>query len=125
MIIDYGKIVAPIYRAYADIIEDVNVNKTCNQTCAVVYCFKPDRFNTALNDYDYVFGFRRSCFEHDCGCKFNIEAKINTPEGKKEIDGKVKKLQESMNNYNKKIVKLENEAEKIINDKLRYFGKKA
>ena len=30
MIIDYGKTVAPIYRAYGDLIEEVNVNPTCN-----------------------------------------------------------------------------------------------
>jgi hypothetical protein len=29
---------------------------------------------------------------------------MNTTAGKKEIEGKVKKLQESLNNYNKKVV---------------------
>lgn len=114
MIIDYGKTVAPIYRAYGDLIEEFNVNPTCNQTCAIT-CFKPSRLSYGMGSYDWTLGFERSCFEKKCGCKFSIEAKMNTTQGKKEIDGKVKKLSDSFDNLNNKVVKIENEAEFIIN----------
>ena len=87
------------------------MNATCNQTCAVRQCFRPEAVKYGLNDssYDYYYGktydlgFERDCFAR-CGCKFNIVTKMNTTAGKKEIEGKVKKLQESLNNYNKKVV---------------------
>jgi hypothetical protein len=122
LIIDYGKTVAPIYRAYGDLIEEINVNPTCNQTCAIT-CFKPckvDKINA-----NWTLGFKRSCFENTCGCKFNIEAKLNTTEGRKEIDAKLRKLQESQNNYNIKVNNLEKEAEKIFDDGVKKFEKKA
>jgi hypothetical protein len=123
MIIEYGKTVGPIYRAYGDLIEEVNVNPTCNQTCAIT-CFKPCKVDDGMTA-NWTLGFKRSCFENTCGCKFNIEAKMNTTQGKKEIDGKVKKLQESLNDYNKKVSNLEKEADKIINEGIKKFEKKA
>ena len=114
MIIEYGKTVAPIFRASGDLIEEFNVNPTCNQTCAIT-CFKPNMVYGYGPQYEWTLGFERSCFEKKCGCKFSIEAKMNTTQGKKEIDGKVKKLSDSFDNLNNKVVKIENEAEFIIN----------
>ena len=110
MIIDFGKTFGPIFRDSADLIKDVSVNATCNQTCAVRECFYPDAVQYGLNYYndwwqEYIdLGFRRTCFENRCNCTFNIQAKKNTAEGRKELAGKIKKLQESLNNYNKKVV---------------------
>ena len=61
MIIDYGKTVAPIYRAYGDLLEEVSVNAGCNETCAIT-CFKPYKVNDGVNA-DWTLGFKRSCFE--------------------------------------------------------------
>ena len=76
MIIEYGKTVAPIYRAYGDLIEEVNVNPTCNETCAIT-CFKPCKVDDGISA-NWTLGFKRSCFENTCGCKFSFEAKMNT-----------------------------------------------
>jgi hypothetical protein len=80
MIIDFGKTFGPIFRDSADLIKDISVNATCNQTCAVRECFYPDRVKYGLNYYEdswdsYDLGFEKSCFENRCGCKFNIVAK--------------------------------------------------
>jgi len=83
MIIDFGKTFGPIFRDSADLIKDISVNATCNQTCAVRECLYLDRVKYGLNYYDdywgdkstYDLGFERSCFEERCGCKFNIVAK--------------------------------------------------
>jgi len=91
MIIEYGKTVGPIYKAFGDLIEEVSVNAGCNETCATFECFRPSKVGHGP-DEDYVLGFRRECFENRCGCKFNIEAKLNTTEGRKEIDEKIRKL---------------------------------
>ena len=70
MIIDYGKTFGPIFRAYGDIIEDVSVNATCNQTCAVKKCFFPRLVKKGLNFYEPGWGgdtsdlgFLRTCSE--------------------------------------------------------------
>jgi hypothetical protein len=81
MIIDFGKTFGPIFRDSADLIKDISVNSTCNQTCAVRECFTPGYVERGLNYYDgyweqyYDLGFRRSCFENHCNCTFNIMAK--------------------------------------------------
>jgi hypothetical protein len=75
MIIDYGKTVSPINRAYGDLIEEINVNPTCNQTCAIT-CFKPLTVDDGITA-NWRLGFKRSCFENTCGCKFNIKSKMN------------------------------------------------
>jgi hypothetical protein len=81
MIIDFGKTFGPIFRDSADLIQDISVNKTCNQTCAVRECFNSYFAERGINYYEsyygeyYDLGFKRSCFENRCGCKFNIVAK--------------------------------------------------
>ena len=60
MIIDYGKTVAPVYRAYGDLIEEINVNPKCNETCAIT-CFKPCKVNDGFTA-NWTLGFKRSCF---------------------------------------------------------------
>jgi hypothetical protein len=90
MIIEYGKTVGPVYKAFGDLFEEVSVNGGCNVTCATFECFRPEYVDRA--DYYNILGFYRSCFEQDCGCKFNYEAKLKTTEGRKEIDEKIRKL---------------------------------
>jgi len=63
MIIDYGKTVAPIYEAYADVIEEVNVLPGCNATCAIS-CYRPHKVKRL--DANFTLGFQRSCFENIC-----------------------------------------------------------
>ena len=99
MILEYGKTVGPVYRAYGDLIEEINVNPTCNETCAIT-CFKPSKVHDGVNA-NWTLGFKRSCFENTCGCKFNIESKLNTTAGRKEIDAKAKKLADAVNNVQK------------------------
>ena len=41
MIIEYGKTVGPVYKAFGDLIEEVSVNAGCNVTCATFECFRP------------------------------------------------------------------------------------
>jgi hypothetical protein len=123
MIIDYGKTVAPIYRAYGDLLEEVSVNAGCNETCAIT-CFKPCKVDDGISA-NWTLGFKRSCFENKCGCKFNIEAKMNTTQGRKEIDAKAKKLADAVNNADKQVAKLENEAQQIIDSGIKKFEKRA
>lgn len=123
MIIEYGKTVAPIYKAYGDLIEEVNVNPSCNETCAIT-CFKPSKVDDGVSA-NWTLGFKRSCFEKTCGCKFIFEAKMNTIQGRKVIDAKAKKLQDAFENYNKQSNKLEKEAEQIIDNGIKKFEKRA
>ncbi len=68
IILDYGKTVAPVYKTYGDLMEDVQVNKECNETCAIK-CWKPSKADRV--DIRYVLGFNRTCF-NDCNCKFKF-----------------------------------------------------
>ena len=119
IILDYGKTIAPIYQAYGDLLGELNVNAGCNETCAIS-CFKPGKVERGMNS-EWTLGFRRSCFENTCGCKFNIEAKMNTTQGRLEVDRKAQKLQDAVLNYTKQMKKLENEANQIIDEGIKKF----
>jgi hypothetical protein len=123
MIIDYGKTIAPVYEAYGELASEVQVNAACNETCAIT-CFKPCKVEKGVSQ-NWTLGFQRQCFENKCNCRFQFEAKMNTTQGKKEIDAKAKKLADAVDNYNKAHKQLENEAEKIVDDSIKKFEKRA
>lgn len=119
MILDYGKTIAPIYQAYGDFLQEFDVNAACNETCAIS-CFKPGKVEHGMNA-NWTLGFKRSCFENTCGCKFNIEAKMNTTEGRAIIDRKAKKLEDAIIKYDRNMRNLESEANQIIDDGIKKF----
>lgn len=117
IILEYGNTIAPVYKAYGDLMGELQVNSACNETCAVK-CWKPKK-HEVINS-QYILGFERTCF-NACNCKFKFETSFNTTAGQQKINN----YNNAIDNLEKQTNKLAQEAKSIVQPALDAFGDNA
>jgi len=109
VIMNFGKVFTPVAEEWAEIMQDVQVNPQCDETCAIK-CMNPMRRETMF--------FDSRCLA-SCRCQFRID-KI----GHENLRIKAKNLESALNEAERFSIDRQNEIKKAVKPRLDYYLKK-